>query len=1018
MRRMIIFLLIYNLTASGVYGQTFKGNVSLKGNIGAKSQGFFAMLPISWVNSGSTTATGICSPPGGIYDKVITLSTLTTAGLQTAVNSWGTDADEWELLKIPHGTLLNSSTYSNNTLVDMPVKVGATKCLVIDSDTPLPANRIACAHALPLTSNTRNPGCTNDIASMWTIRQDGSAVGKAGWSAIHMGIGVNHILIRSMESTINPGTSQSAANTQGRRLLDITGDQTGRPFAVGVEASYMHGWDPGDAGQPAGACAAWQMSGSVSMTSGSPVMTYVSGNSFGPTFPGATISITGAASYTVSGAFDPSVSDTTANLTTNFAQATGTYAYTLTNPPSKYANGCGDDIATALNFNCDNCWAEWNYIEKIHLWGSESHGLNFGFSNGPNKIAHNWIEAAAITLFAGGAPVDTQGGPVNDVEVRGNYLGRDFNYTFLTGSSGNSPAPNFGCGPIAANHQNCPFSWATKNNFEFKLVQRGIVVGNIFDVNWADGQPGNQTLSNARVCSGGQVCGIFDPITGLPRTAVQNILYQYNWWRNSPEGPAIATRAGTPGNGGGVSLPVQNIDFHDNLFITGDANQFGSPGKQLFEWGTTLNQFSCVASRASNIAHMACRVGTISTTDTHIGPPSKVARTGGNLVTISFGSQRYDPQVGGTVVVSGASDASYNTTGTAISGVLNSGVNTLCTTSGNTAPQPCINSNGTFGDSLTYASTGTNTTLCASVAACTTAGIVVTWPTLGYSITDISVGDDVHVPTCAVGAAPTCGGITANHDCLTVGGAADDSYATGETSASLALSPTSPTGLDVYYANTGPDDNSGTICSALDNGSGFPKNASFVGNTVISTNGVGILSEGAQWQHLNNLFTKNIFVNVAGAASNNTNVNIGCTGHGEGSNAMGACWDTTSLVEGNNVIQGRLIGNWASFGGGTVNFVPANASCAGATADPTCVGFSGFMNGATFPTTACAQANAPFNCPLQTWPWANNLTMSNLGLVPTSSYLGLGFDPVAMNAAMTATQYVCSRQCGTGSFPD
>jgi hypothetical protein len=1029
MKRLFIFVLIFALQFQAMEAQTFKasGNVSLEGSFVAQSVplSFFATLPVAWVNSGSTTGTGVCSAPGGVYDKTITLGTLTVAGLQTAVNSWGTDADEWELLKIPHGTLLNSSTYDgDNALVSMPVKAGATKCLVIDSDTPLPAGTIVCSHGLPLPGQgTRNPGCTNDIASMWTIRMDGSSAGQAGYAAIYEGIGVNHILIRSMEGTIQPNTSQSQAGVAGRRIVRFDGDQTGRPFAIGIEASYIHGWDPGDAGQPSGACAAWTMTGTVTVTNGSPVLTYASGNSFGPTFPGGTINITvpgtGVVNYTVSGSFNPSVSDTTANLTGNFTQASGTYSYTLSNPPSQYLNGCGDDLQAGIVFNCDNCWMEWNYVEKIHAWGAESHSVSFGFSNGPNKIAHNWIEAGSCGLFSGGSPVDTNGGPVADVELRGNYLGRDLNYRFLTGSSGNSPGPNFGCGPLTStNHKNCPFTWAVKNVFELKLSVRIVIVGNIFDSNWADGQGGNLILTNVRTCSGGQVCGIFDPVTHLPRTTVTNMYFQYNWFRNAPEGPQIATRSGSPGNGGGLSNPIENFDYINNLFTNvGDANQFNTPGSNLIEWGSGSNPLACVMSRTSNVAHAACAVGTVSTSNTHIGAPSSVSRLG-NVTTIAFAGQRLDPQVGGTVVVAGSSDTSYNTTGTAITGVLQSGTSTLCTTNNNTAPQPCINSNGTFGDTLTYANTGTGGTLCSSTTTCAAAGIVVTFPSLGYSITDISVGDDVHVPTCISGTAPTCGGVTANHDCLTTGGSADDSYATGETSASLALNPTSPTGLDVYYANSGSNDNTGTICSALDNGSGFPKNASFRGNTVISVNGGGIFSANPQWQQINNNFTQNIFANTAGSAGAANNVNIGCNLQGEGSVAMNACWDTSLLVEGNNVLLGRLLTNWASYGGAGLNSVPANGGCPGATATSLCIGFSGFMNGVTFPTTACAQSGAPFNCPLQSLPWANNLTLANTGLVASSSWPTYGINPTTMQTAMLATQYICPAACGTGPYPD
>ena len=68
-------------------------------------------------------------------------------------------------------------------------------------------------------------------------------------------------------------------------------------------------------------------------------------------------------------------------------------SFTQSNPPAQYANGCGDDVVNAVDFDCDSCWRQNGYIEKIHWWQSESHASSQGFSNGPYKDVNNWEEA-------------------------------------------------------------------------------------------------------------------------------------------------------------------------------------------------------------------------------------------------------------------------------------------------------------------------------------------------------------------------------------------------------------------------------------------------------------------------------------------------------------------------------------------------------------------------------------------------------------------------------------------------
>lgn len=994
------YFLIFVLCLSAVAQTSISGQTNISGATGTEpivpsnqAANFFAALPLLWVDS------HMCDAPGGVYDVDITLGTLTVAGLQTAVNVWGSDPDEWYRIKIPAGTLLNSSTYnSDNALISLPAKSGATKCLVIESTTPATSNQILCSHGLPGFGGTRNPGCTNDIAQLWTIRQDDNPA-HTNFSAIYCGVGCNHILIRDVEATILPGSDQSVSTSKGRRPFSYEGSDH-----VGLERYYIHGWDPGDAGQPGGACAAWARSSTVTTSNldlTHALVTWTAGDRFGmdfsdgvnsPGYPQGTVTISGIP-HTIS-THVPTTSDTSMIVDVTTGALSGV-TMTMTNPATAYANGCGDDLLNGLDFNCDYCWREWGYIEKIHTWNAESHSSLQGFSAGPIKENHNWEEGGACGWFSGGAPVDTRAndtGPVNDMEVRGNYFGRDLNYRLLSAGGGHSPPMPFGCGPTFdhnAAHDTCPFNWSIKNTVELKLGIRALWDGNIIENNWAEGQDSTNPVISVRTCSGGATCGIFDA-SGNPRTAINNLRFSNNWVRNSAQGTGLSTRSGSPGNGGGVAQPIKNVDILNNLFSNlGDDNQFSNPGTDLFTWGGISNTFSCTMTRGQeqpNVAHAHCTRGTVTIPDGAHTTISDVNRVS-NVTTIKF-VDRADPILADTVSIAGVAGFTGSYT---IAGVLNGsstakwcsgGTNARasCTVNGDCTSNSCVTSNGTYGDGISFANAGADNHLCNSTSTCNATGLVATVPSFAYSITDIDIGDAVHVLA---------------SDCS--GGSNPASYAASVSGVSYAVSPTATNSLDVYYNNTGANDAGGTTC-LLDNGSGFPRNVQFANNTILLPESLSINSKGSStvWQHISNNFVHNVF------AATGSNADMTCTGvAGEGTNAF-SCWDLTTFNFYDNILQGRSSASWSVVpSAAAANQFPATAS--------------GLLTGVTMPTAACPTSGAPFNCPLMALPWSSNFSLANI------VQLSQGVDVMALSDAMTRTTYVCpsGANCGsTGPYPD
>src|ERR1035437_1143790 len=370
----------------------------------------FAALPVNWVDN---TA---CNPPGGTYDTEVLLGytpnpgpnaagesigaayALTPAGLMDAMNNWRDNGiDNWYRIKIPAGTVLHCTTYNPTSLacVTLPGKmVGSsepTKYLVVESTTPLPAGRIACSHGLPGFGGTRNPGCTTDKASMWKLQLEGGIQTKVG---IYAGPDLatptnlaNHIVIRDGEIGVLAGASPSASAQQlPNALIHVPQNPLGTrpPTALkaadylGFERMYLHGNDPGDAGQPTtgatadahGNCINWDNTGTVNVTNNgtTATITFVSGSYFGPTDTvGSLIYLGGTAKTPFSGtaytiaAFDPTTSNTVLTVTTvgsNPVTASGV-VYNQVNPPPQYTPGCGDDVERAISLNADNSWLEY-----------------------------------------------------------------------------------------------------------------------------------------------------------------------------------------------------------------------------------------------------------------------------------------------------------------------------------------------------------------------------------------------------------------------------------------------------------------------------------------------------------------------------------------------------------------------------------------------------------------------------------------------------------------------------------
>jgi hypothetical protein len=509
--------------------------------------------------------------------------------------------------------------------------------------------------------------------------------------------------------------------------------------------------------------------------------------------------------------------------------------------------------------------------------------------------------------------------------------------------------------------------------------------------------------------SGGQAVGIFDPITGLPASYIDNIRFSNNWVRNSPQAIQMIGRGDMgPSNSGGIALPVDNLDFIGNLFTNvSDNNQFGAPG-HVWQYGSSVSPWTCAMSYTGTgpytVTAVCAPFQTNLKTPAHV---SSIVVDGSHNVTISHGGIRLDP-----TLCQGSSATCIANGQTVVpgSGICNVGA-TVCLTAGSYAMTGTSNNylaDGTGGNTIAYNDGASPPgTVCSSLSACTTAmsSSTLTFASLAGKTNNISVGDGVYA-------------YNTNGDSTCV----NNGYATGSTVANYAIAGTLANGLTVVYQLTAQPSASSASCF-ISNAAGLPRFVTIQNNTFLASNVFNIEIFNQWHQPISNYFHDNVFAdNDAGVTSDV----YALSPAGEGTTAFQS-WDPASFQFYHNVMQGRASANWSVVncpGGTCTNSLPSTVNCANSTADATCLGYSGFMGSSptiTYPSGACSNANAPFNCPLMALPWANNVTLSNLNYVGSSSYSAQGVNINQLTNAMTQHKYVCpsGANCGThGPYPD
>jgi hypothetical protein len=138
-------------------------------------------------------------------------------------------------------------------------------------------------------------------------------------------------------------------------------------------------------------------------------------------------------------------------------------------------------------------------ISNIHETGADSQAI-LGYNGaGPYLIENNRLEAAGENVLFGGAIGGLTNVNPSDITIRRNY--------FFKPLSWNPDHPTY-------NGKN----FTVKNSLEFKMGQRALVDGNVFENLWNAGQPGNVIVITPRVGAG----------QGWPNTVTADLTFRNN----------------------------------------------------------------------------------------------------------------------------------------------------------------------------------------------------------------------------------------------------------------------------------------------------------------------------------------------------------------------------------------------------------------------------------------------------------------------------------------------------------
>src|SRR5271165_650302 len=443
------------------------------------------------------------NPPSGAYD--VTRTATTFAQMQQAICDWVAAPDQWWLVQVPHGTVIDTTSTAYTctqtgsvavkwlTLLTKIVNGGLpAKFLVFDSDTPLLYQQTVCTHGITDFAGTRQPptgdistwwsgtnyGCGNDRGAMWTLEgnipspgNDGMLIQAGPWDAA-TNLGPSHYAFKNAEF---------------------------RPIVSSTVQAFMVNTNP-DPDGTLGLSMTSQMASHIHFVN-------IYGHGDGKDWCGAT---------TVAG--------------TSCATSTNT------------GGGGNNHISAFLHLDrCAYCSVTYSYFDySIAAGGEESHIVGVAETPGPLEIAHNWMSGGSVSFIVGGIARQDPLYSAYDIFVWQNRLTNPPSWI----------APNYGGSQTLL----------IKNRSELKTCVRCLYEGNIAEyVDLSGAQQGQCFSENPRQCSANVACDNY-------QVAITDLTYSNNICRHALTGFMLIGRSQYPGdNGGGAAGPARRINLTNNL---------------------------------------------------------------------------------------------------------------------------------------------------------------------------------------------------------------------------------------------------------------------------------------------------------------------------------------------------------------------------------------------------------------------------------------------------------------------
>jgi hypothetical protein len=235
--------------------------------------------------------------------------------------------------------------------------------------------------------------------------------------------------------------------------------------------------------------------------------------------------------------------------------------------------------------DCANCSLTFGYQDWAISQGAENHLISFPRSPvGPFKIAQNFLSSASSTVFAGGEAGPDPLYSVSNLQVTSNYITTPVSWV----------GPNYG-----------GVALTLKNRIELKACQYCVFEGNTLEYQDTSGaQEGQLFTLTPRNCSGGAICNNY---TGI----LQDITFQKNIGRHALTFVSMASTSNySPGNGGGVSPPLDHVTIQKNLAYDIGSAFYDQPRIVTFPFffrtTTGGSAFICSGANAAGTITLTC----------------------------------------------------------------------------------------------------------------------------------------------------------------------------------------------------------------------------------------------------------------------------------------------------------------------------------------------------------------------------------------------------------------------------